>query len=91
MVRTSGLANPSAFVEVQDTYQTKAFSNVYAVGIGTAVSAPWQTANPVGVPKSGFPAATNIAAQIRGEQPVKRESFARCRRSASWMSATTGW
>jgi NADH dehydrogenase FAD-containing subunit len=83
VVRTSGLGNASGFVEVQDTYQTKAFSNIYAVGIGTAVSVPWQTANAVGVPKTGFPAetmahvaATNIAAQIRGEQPVKRESFA---------------
>jgi sulfide:quinone oxidoreductase len=83
VVRTSGLGNASGFVEVEDTYQTKGFSNIYAVGIGTAVSVPWQTANPVGVPKTGFPAetmahvaATNIAAQIRGEQPVKRESFA---------------
>jgi sulfide:quinone oxidoreductase len=82
-VRTSGLGNPSGFVEVQDTYQTKGFPNIYAVGIGTAVSVPWQTANPVGVPKTGFPAetmahvaATNIAAQIRGQQPTKRESFA---------------
>jgi sulfide:quinone oxidoreductase len=83
VVRTSGLGNPSGFVEVEDTYQTKAFPNIYAVGIGTAVSVPWQTANPVGVPKTGFPAetmahvaATNIAAQVRGGQPVKRESFA---------------
>jgi sulfide:quinone oxidoreductase len=83
VVRSSGLGNASGFVEVQDTYQTKGFSNIYAVGIGTAVSVPWQTANPVGVPKTGFPAetmahvaATNIAAQIRGQQPAKRESFA---------------
>jgi sulfide:quinone oxidoreductase len=53
------------------------------VGIGTAVNVPWQMANPIGVPKTGFPAetmahvaATNIAAQLCGEQPVKRESFA---------------
>jgi sulfide:quinone oxidoreductase len=83
VVRTSNLGNASGFVEVQDTYQTKAFPNIYAVGIGTAVSVPWQTANPVGVPKTGFPAetmahvaATNIAAQLRGQQPTKRESFA---------------
>ena len=83
VVRTSGPGNASGFVEVEDTYQTKAFPNIYAVGIGTAVSVPWQTANPVGVPKTGFPAetmahvaATNIAAQIRGEQPTKQESFA---------------
>jgi sulfide:quinone oxidoreductase len=83
VVRTSGLGNGSGFIEVQDTYQTKAFPNIYAVGIGTAVSVPWQTANPVGVPKTGFPAetmahvaATNLAAQVRGQQPTKRESFA---------------
>jgi sulfide:quinone oxidoreductase len=83
VVRVSGLGNPGGFVEVQDTYQTKAAPNVYAVGIGTAVSVPWQTANQVGVPKTGFPAetmahvaASNIAAQIRGQQPSRRESFA---------------
>ncbi len=82
VVRTSGLGNPSGFIEVEDTYQTKTAPNVYAVGIGTAVSVPWQTATPVGVPKTGFPAetmahvaASNIAAQIRGEQPSRRESF----------------
>jgi hypothetical protein len=54
VVRTSGLGNPGGFVEVQDTYQTKAFPSINAVGVGTAVSVPWQTANPVGVPKTGF-------------------------------------
>jgi sulfide:quinone oxidoreductase len=83
VVRASGLGNPSGFVEVEDTYQTKVAPNVYAVGIGTAVAAPWRTANPIGVPKTGFPAETmahvaaaNIAAQIRGNPPTRRESFA---------------
>jgi sulfide:quinone oxidoreductase len=83
VVRASGLGNPSGFVEVEDTYQTKVAPNVYAVGIGTAVTPPWQTANPVGVPKTGFPAETmahvaaaNIATQIRGNPPTRRESFA---------------
>jgi hypothetical protein len=40
--------------------------------VAAAVPVPWQTATPVGIPKSGFPtermahvAARNIAAQIR--------------------------
>jgi sulfide:quinone oxidoreductase len=83
VVKASGLGNARGFVEVEDTYQTKMHKNIYAVGIGTAVNAPWQTAHAVGVPKTGFPAetmarvaATNIASQIRGEAPVRRESFA---------------
>ena len=67
---------------LKDTYQTLGDPNVYAVGIAAAVNAPWQTANAVGVPKTGFPAettahvvATNIASQIRGEEPTKEEGF----------------
>ena len=47
-----------------------------------AVAAPWQSANAVGVPKTGFPAETmarvaaeNIAAQIRGREPSREENF----------------
>jgi sulfide:quinone oxidoreductase len=82
VVKASGLGNAKGFIEVKDTYQTLSHSNVYAVGIATAVSAPWQSANAVGVPKTGFPAetmarvaATNIASQIRGEEPAKEENF----------------
>jgi sulfide:quinone oxidoreductase len=82
VVKASGLGNARGFIEVEDTYQTKLHKNVYAVGIGTAVNVPWQTSHAVGVPKTGFPAetmarvaATNIAAQVRGEAPVRRESF----------------
>jgi sulfide:quinone oxidoreductase len=82
VVKVSGLGNARGFVEVEDTYQTKTYKNVYAVGIGTAVNVPWQTSHAVGVPKTGFPAetmarvaATNIASQIRAEEPAKRESF----------------
>jgi sulfide:quinone oxidoreductase len=82
VVRTSGLGNPKGFIDVKPTYQTLEHPNVYAVGIATAVSAPWTTANAVGVPKTGFPAetmahvaATNIASQIRGEEPTREESF----------------
>lgn len=83
VVNASGLGNPKGFIDVKDTYQTLEHTNVYAVGIAAAVNAPWQTANAVGVPKTGFPAetmahvaATNIASQIRGEEPTKEENFA---------------
>jgi len=83
VVKASGLGNPKGFIEVKDTYQTLAHPNVYAVGIATAVQAPWTSANAVGVPKTGFPAETmarvaadNIASQIRGEAPTKEENFA---------------
>lgn len=82
VVKASGLGNAKGFIDVKDTYQTFGHPNVYAVGIAAAVNAPWQTANAVGVPKTGFPAetmahvaATNIASQIRGEEPTKEEGF----------------
>jgi sulfide:quinone oxidoreductase len=83
VVKASGLGNARGFIEVKDTYQTHTHANVYVVGIATAVNAPWQSANAVGVPKTGFPAETmarvaaaNIAAQIRGEAPTREENFA---------------
>jgi sulfide:quinone oxidoreductase len=82
VVKASGLGNTRGFIDVRDTYQTVAHPNVYAVGIAAAVNAPWQSANAVGVPKTGFPAETmahvaaqNIASQIRGEEPTKEENF----------------
>ena len=82
VVKRSGLGNAKGFVDVKDTYQTHAHANVYTVGIATAVDAPWQSANAVGVPKTGFPAeamarvaADNIGAQIRGEEPTREENF----------------
>lgn len=79
---TPGLADDNGFVTVEETYQSTAYPDVYAVGVAAAVTVPWTTAVPVGVPKTGFPteiqahtAATNIAAQIRGEPPTKRKSF----------------
>jgi sulfide:quinone oxidoreductase len=83
VVNASGLGNAKGFIEVKDTYQTHTHANVYAVGIATAVNAPWQSANALGVPKTGFPvetmarvAAANIAAQIRGQEPSREETFA---------------
>lgn len=80
--QASDIADDKGYVLVRDTYQSEAFDNVYAVGIAAAVAVPWQTATPVGIPKTGFPtetmahvAAKNIAAQIRGEQPQEHKAF----------------
>ena len=74
------LTNANGFVEVRDTYQSKAYDNVYAVGTAAAVNAPFTTPVPVGVPKTGYPtdtmaktAAENIVAQIKG-QPASKET-----------------
>ncbi len=79
---TPGLADPKGYVPVEDTYQSKLYPDIYAVGIAAAVPVPWTTAIPVGVPKTGFPteaqarvAARNIAAQVRGDKPVAHKAF----------------
>jgi sulfide:quinone oxidoreductase len=80
--KTDGLVNAGAFVDVRPTYQTLKWDDIYAVGLAAAVTAPWSTPTPVGVPKTGFPteqmahvAAKNIAAQIRGEEPRHEKEF----------------
>ncbi len=77
-----GLADANGFVKVKDTYQSEKWDDVYAVGLAAAVTAPWQTPTPVGVPKTGFPteqmahvAALNIAQQIQGELPTNHKDF----------------
>jgi sulfide:quinone oxidoreductase len=79
---TPGLADAKGYVPVHDTYQSTADPRIYAVGIAAAVSVPWTTAVPIGIPKTGFPteaqahiAATNIAAQIRGDDPTEHKRF----------------
>ncbi|MEV6267416.1 FAD-dependent oxidoreductase [Kribbella sp. NPDC051936] len=79
---SNGLADEKGYVVVRDTYQSEKHDDVYAVGVAAAVDVPWQTPTPVGIPKTGFPtevmahtAAENIAAQIRGEEPVNTKSF----------------
>jgi NADH dehydrogenase FAD-containing subunit len=79
---TPGLADDKGYVPVHDTYQSTTYPEVYAVGIAAAVTVPWTTAVPVGIPKTGFPtetqahvAAENIAAQIRGEPPAAHKQF----------------
>ena len=67
---------------VEDTYQAKAYPEIYAAGIAAQVPVPWQTAVPIGIPKTGFPtesmakvAAHNIAAAIKGEPPASHKDF----------------
>lgn len=77
-----GLADGKGFVRVRETYQSEKYDEVYAVGVAAAVDVPWQTPTPVGIPKTGFPtevqahtAASNIASQIKGEQPSVAKPF----------------
>ncbi len=77
-----GIADEKGYVNVRDTYQTVGHDDVYAVGVAAAVDVPWQTPTPVGIPKTGFPtevmahtAASNIAAQVRGEEPHESKGF----------------
>lgn len=77
-----GIADAKGYIKVRPTYQTEEHDEVYAVGIAAAVTAPWQTPTPVGIPKTGFPteamahvAAKNISAQIRGEEPTEEKEF----------------
>ncbi len=80
--KATEIADDKGYVKVRDTYQTEAYDDVYAVGIAAAVEVPWQTATPVGIPKTGFPteqqahvAAKNIAAQVRGEEVRDHKTF----------------
>ncbi len=83
IANTPGLApDARGYVPVRSTYQSEKYDDVYVVGIAAAVEAPWQTAVPVGIPKTGYPtevqahtAASNIAAQIRGEVPTTEKAF----------------
>jgi sulfide:quinone oxidoreductase len=79
---SDGLADDKGYVTVRDTYQSEKHDDIYAVGVAAAVEVPWQTPTPVGIPKTGFPtevmahtAASNIAAQIKGEPPTKTNAF----------------
>jgi sulfide:quinone oxidoreductase len=79
---SDGLVDDKGYVRVRDTYQSEKYDDIYAVGVAAAVDVPWQTPTPVGIPKTGFPteqmahvAASNIAAQIRGETPTAEKAF----------------
>jgi sulfide:quinone oxidoreductase len=80
---TPGLSDGKGYIPVDDTYQSKAYPQIYAAGIAAQVPVPWQTAVPIGIPKTGFPtesmakaAARNIAAAIKGEPPAQHKDFA---------------
>ena len=84
VARTATALNPDekGYLPVRPTYQSEKHDDVYVVGIAAAVDVPWQTAVPVGIPKTGYPtevqahtAAKNIAAQIRGEAPDHTKAF----------------
>lgn len=82
VAETPGLADANGYVPVNDTYQSKAYPDIFAVGIAAAVPVPWTTPIPVGVPKTGFPtetqakiAAHNIAADIRGTGVQRHKEF----------------
>lgn len=71
------------YLPVRATYQSEKYDDVYVVGIAAKVAVPWQTAVPVGIPKTGYPtevqahtAARNIASAIRGEAPHAEKAFA---------------
>jgi sulfide:quinone oxidoreductase len=68
---TEGLTNPGGFIEVHDTYQTKTWDDVYAVGLTAAVQVPWTTPTPVGVPKTRFP--TEQMAPCRGQEHCRAD------------------
>ncbi len=79
---TPGLSDGKGYIPVADTYQSKAYPEIYAAGIAAQVPVPWQTAVPIGIPKTGFPtesmakvAARNIAAAIKGEPPASHKDF----------------
>jgi sulfide:quinone oxidoreductase len=83
IVRSTALgADENGYVPVRPTYRSEKYDDVYVVGVAAAVAVPWQTAVPVGIPKTGYPtevqthtAAANIAAQIRGEPPAREKTF----------------
>ncbi|HEU5038698.1 MAG TPA: FAD-dependent oxidoreductase [Nocardioides sp.] len=82
LVGAADLADEKGYIRVRGTYQSEKYDDIYAVGVAAAVDVPWQTPTPVGIPKTGFPteqmahtAATNIAAQVRGEVPTAEKRF----------------
>ena len=76
------MPDEKGYVPVRSTYQSEKYDDVYVVGIAAKVPVPWQTAIPVGIPKTGYPtevqahvAAKNVAAQICGTAPVSERPF----------------
>lgn len=77
-----GIGDAKGYAPVRDTYQTKKYDNVYAVGIAAGIPLPWTTPTPTGMPKTGFPteqmahvAAHNIVSQIQGKPAKEEKAF----------------
>lgn len=71
------IVNAGGFVEVQPTYQTRVYPEVYAAGVAVAMAPPGQTQVPCGVPKTGYLSEEmakvvvhNIVADIHGAPMV---------------------
>jgi sulfide:quinone oxidoreductase len=79
---TPGIGDAKGYAPVRDTYQTKRYDNVYAVGIAAGIPLPWTTPTPTGMPKTGFPtekmahvATHNIVSQIQGKPASEEKAF----------------
>jgi sulfide:quinone oxidoreductase len=77
-----GLTNPRGFVLVDDHQRSKAFPNIFALGVCVAIPPIGPTPVPVGVPKTGFmiesmvaATAQNLAALIEGKAPTSRPTW----------------
>ena len=85
VARAQGLANPKGFVPTDEGFRHKEFDNVYAVGVAVGYPPVDQTPVPVNFPKTGHmtvqmakTAAHNIAAAIKGGEPMTRPPFVEC-------------
>ena len=84
LATTPDLVDAGNYVTVRPTYQSVHYDDIYAAGIAAAVTIPWTTPVPVGIPKTGFPSeqqahtvAKNIVDQVRGRTPSHTKPFDR--------------
>ncbi len=85
VVRNSpGVGNDKGYVPVHDTYQHKAYPNIFAAGIAVDVPIPFVTPVSVGIPKTGYPAdeagktvGENIAKLVNDNIDLKSRPFSK--------------
>jgi sulfide:quinone oxidoreductase len=77
-----GLTNPRGFIIVDEHQRSKAFPNIFALGVCIAIPPAGSTPVPVGVPKTGFmiesmvaAVALNLVALIEGRAPTSRATW----------------
>jgi sulfide:quinone oxidoreductase len=77
-----GLTNPRGFVLVDEYQRSKAFPNIFALGVCVAIPPTGPTPVPVGVPKTGFmiesmatAIAHNVAALVDEKEPTSRATL----------------